>query len=52
MSVERAMRDAELRCDPGTAGDMTFRLQLPLGRERANFRRAPTASSARPDILI
>ncbi len=37
-ALERTMRDAELRYNLGAAGDMTFRLQLPLGRERATFR--------------
>ncbi len=37
-ALERSMRDAELRWNLGDAGDMTFRLQLPPGRERATFR--------------
>lgn len=37
-ALERSMRDAELRYNLGPAGDMTFRLQLPLGRERSTFR--------------
>jgi non-lysosomal glucosylceramidase len=36
--LERSMRDADFACNQGAAGDMTFRLQLPLGRERATFR--------------
>ncbi len=37
-ALERSMRDAELRYNLGPGGDMTFRLQLPLGRQRTSFR--------------
>jgi len=36
--LERSMRDADFRYNAGADGDMTFRLQLPLGRERLGFR--------------
>ena len=36
--LERSMRDAEYEHNLGADGDMTFRLQLPLGRERPDFR--------------
>ncbi|MCG8479596.1 MAG: non-lysosomal glucosylceramidase, partial [Spirochaetales bacterium] len=37
-SLERSMREATLTHNLGPAGDLTFRLTLPLGRERWNFR--------------
>ncbi|MDE0449483.1 MAG: GH116 family glycosyl-hydrolase [Spirochaetaceae bacterium] len=36
--LERSMRDADFRYNAGPDGGMTFRLQLPLGRERLGFR--------------
>ena len=36
--LERSMRDADFRYNAGPDGGMTFRLQLPLGRERLAFR--------------
>ena len=36
--LERSMRDADFRYNAGADGGMTFRLQLPLGRERLGFR--------------
>ena len=36
--LERSMRDADFRYNAGPDGGMTFRLQLPLGRERLRFR--------------
>ena len=36
--LERSMRDADFRYNAGPDGGMTFRLQLPLGRERSAFR--------------
>ena len=40
------MRDADFRYNAAPDGGMTFRLQLPLRRERLAFRPVPTASSA------
>ena len=37
-ALERSMRDADYAFNIGEDGDMTFRLQLPLGRERIGFR--------------
>ena len=36
--LERSMRDADFRYNAAADGGMTFRLQLPLGRERLGFR--------------
>ena len=36
--LERSMRDADFRYNAAPDGGMTFRLQLPLGRERLGFR--------------
>ena len=36
--LERSVRDADFRYNAGADGGMTFRLQLPLGRERLGFR--------------
>ncbi len=38
-SLERSMRDLDFRYNQGEDGGMTFRLMLPLGRERWEFRR-------------
>ena len=37
-TLERSMRDADYAYNLGEEGDMTFRLQLPLGRDRIGFR--------------
>ena len=36
--LERSMRDADFRYNAAADGGMTFRLQLPLGRDRIGFR--------------
>ena len=36
--LERSMRDLDFRYNQGEDGGMSFRLQLPLGRERSAFR--------------
>jgi uncharacterized protein (DUF608 family) len=37
-ALERTMRDADFTYNMGEHGDMSFRLQLPLGRDRLRFR--------------
>jgi hypothetical protein len=37
-NLERSMRDLDYQYNIGEMGDMTFRLMLPLGRKRNNFR--------------
>lgn len=37
-NLERSMRDLDYKYNLGADGDMTFRLQLPLGRRRWDFR--------------